>query len=402
MQQVSAMLANAYGIVFIGYGCIAAVLSVLLAAYVEVRVLSRLWRVPRETLRFPIINANVASAVLGVLPVGCFGVSVGPGMDADPWHVAHWYWLMHVAHAALLFLFSLGVEGGCLSLWRRQFTFVPARGEKWRGLAAANGVSYAILLAFVLLIPRARSDFALLPDTSWLTTDAPRLWYFDRDVGRICSIELNGRDRRVEFSAPPFTNEGIWTYEHRFALIPTIHVALVERNLGCWTAWRDRLRYQCPVVGAPSHHFVNDTEEFLLDRGCMDALSGVLKDVELADIRRGEVAAYQSIVGRRPWSEESSSSDYHVSTHLYWGDGSGSGLTLTDKTTGREYRFAIPIATAYLACRDAVVLAKYQLVVFRCAGWIMVLDPQSRRVGRLAKGDSILMPTDEFRASPIP
>jgi hypothetical protein len=36
------------------------------------------------------------------------------------------------------------------------------------------------------------------------------------------------------------------------------------------------------------------------------------------------------------------------------------------------------------------------LVVFRCGGWVCVMDPQTRQVGRLARGDSFVLESAWF------
>jgi hypothetical protein len=60
-------------------------------------------------------------------------------------------------------------------------------------------------------------------------------------------------------------------------------------------------------------------------------------------------------------------------------------------------RWGVKTGLHVLPCRDPVIVEETDLVLFRCGGWIMVLDPQARRIGPLARGDSVLMMLPPFR-----
>ncbi len=85
---------------------------------------------------------------------------------------------------------------------------------------------------------------------------------------------------------------------------------------------------------------------------------------------------------------------YRVETMLAGGGRSGFGLFVTGPQESID--FGIPAGPAYLACTEPFILPDPKLVVFRCSAWIMVMDIESQRAGRLVEGDSIVAVAPAF------
>ncbi|MCE5327699.1 MAG: hypothetical protein LLG01_14940, partial [Planctomycetaceae bacterium] len=76
------------------------------------------------------------------------------------------------------------------------------------------------------------------------------------------------------------------------------------------------------------------------------------------------------------------------------------GFGLSVKGHGEVRRFQVPATAAgsvlYLACAEPSILPERKLVVFRCSAWIMIMDIETGRAGRLVEGDSIVTMAPAF------
>lgn len=378
------MLANAY------LPAIAAVfggaVSLLLAIVLELPILRLIWRRPLVRLAGWVLLANLASAVAGMVPVDR---NVGPGMTADPWEVAQHWPRAYAIHLGLLLTLTLVVEGVVYAVMnRRAVQRVPGR-RLLGGILAGNVASYAVLAGLMLWRVSPDRSVHVLPDTAWLGPCDERVWFVEPGSHQLCSIRLDGADRRVEV-AEPLGRFDIYFYDvSLYALLPDSRsMVFVSPDL----EWRVAEAGATRSLGTR----VQSHEEGLA--ACWEvsaSLPAVLQALGLpTEADRPQVWSNIDDRTAHPVAMSDEVGAYRATTIIAGGGGSGFGLSVEGPHWKTEFK--IPAGPAYLACTEPAILPDRKLVVFRCSAWIMVMDIASGRVGRLVQGDSIVAAAPVF------
>lgn len=258
-------------------------------------------------------------------------------------------------------------------------------------VAVANAASYAVLLAIAFTSSHGRSDFEFVENADWLNAPADRLWYVS-DSRRLCSICLNGTDKRVVSDAKLGTFTPVWDNVSVYALIGSNKLLLVDdqnRWVECIGSVKRLTGHSLDTVAAgrfSDEHLWPLIQQLMVNEG--QSTSTSTSTTRANDIYFSRLPNDHHVV-------HAESSSVLIRGYVDAPNGLGNGLTVRRKHTGEEWKFSIPIAIGSLACREPIILDD-RLIVFRCGGTICVMDLDTRRVGCLARGDSIVMKTEPF------
>lgn len=378
------MLANAYlpAITAIfGAGA-----SLLLAIVLELPILLFFWPQPKRLAAW-VLLANLVSAAAGMVPVLH---NTGPGMTVDPWEV-HQHWLRtYFLHVGLLFVVTLISEGAVYALLNRRTAARITWSRLLAGLLVSNLASYAVLAGVMLYGIRPDHSVQLLPDTAWLKSCDERVWFVEPLSHHLCSIRLDGSDRRIETAEPLARFDTGFYCVSPYAILPDRQsVLFVAPDL----QWR--------VVEAGKTRSL-DIKVPTPDRGgniCTQvetSFTAALKRFsETQKIDKAQIWSNINSMTAHPVVMSDQTGAYKATTVIAGGGESGFGLHVEGPDT--KLTFKIPAGPAYLVCTEPALLPERKLVVFRCSAWIMVMDIESRRVGRLVQGDSFIMMAAAFR-----
>ncbi len=383
------MLADGLGGYLLGASLSLGILALLLAVVVEIPILALAWRRWSVRLVVWVVAANAASALFALVPAIKDLTWPMPGHDADPWIAAHAWWWTLAAKAGYLLLLTFLIELGVLILLTWKTCGLTPR-RLLAGATAANVVSYVALCAFIVWLPPHSDSLAFQPDTTWAPKDAGRVWFVEPQGFRVCSVGLDGDAPRTEVSCS--VQRGGWYLESysTYAWVPAEDTTLFTGEDGHWHTWRNGM-----------HETLQATTDdvYPMRYATWGSLQKALVELGIParDDPQSEPAVY--FTGTQDWlGTHAESARYEVYTSFSWFLGwSAWGVTVRDKQSGETLRWGVKTGLHVLPCRDPVIVEETDLVLFRCGGWIMVLDPQARRIGPLARGDSVLMMLPPFR-----
>jgi len=370
--------------VAVGLACTA------IAILVEIPIMTLIWRRLSWLVVGLVVVANLVSACAGGIPARSRYDFTMPDVTSDPWVAHTHYWQDFLPWVAILFVATCVIECLC---------FLPLRIRKKKrlslraliaGTVVGNAASYFIITGVIWYMPpKGTGDFEFLPDTSWVQPGDQRVWFCDPKSNYLCSVRLDGSDWRTE------TDQKLKRFDWYFEEI-SVYVLVPERNLvlyvdadGNWRVRegsRERVLCKMPLDA----HYMR--------RDIFERLPGLLPEMSASVIDEHEVieGVYFS-AGVHYWRSQAVGDKYKVNTHLAWGIGPDSwGVTVTTKEGGSKLRFGIKRGVTQMFCRDPEILEKEKLILFRCGGWIMVMDPVQHKVGRLVRGDSMVVHTPYF------
>lgn len=383
------MLANAYmpAITAIFTG----IFTLLLAMSVELPVLKLIWRRHLLVTVGWVLLANLASAAIGF--VRTF-YDAGPGWTADPWEVyqQNISWTRGIGVAILLIL-TLASEGAVYCFFGRLTKPRLSWLKLLVGLLASNLASYGIILTLIIWggSPQQNTDFR--SDTSWLHPCNERVWFVEPGSHHLCSICLDGTDLRKEVKEPLGR---FMTYQYNaslYAIIPeTKAVLYVSREREWCIAKGGTITSLGMSVQQGDHGYLRDSNVF-------EVFPAALRIVD--ERENIDLDAVWSNINPRLYSFVTVSDEaggFHAQSSIHGGGGSGTGLELKGPTG--DIDFKISAGPGSLPCNEPAILPDRKLVVFRCSAWIMVMDLESRLVGRLVPGDSLVAVAPAFKYAP--
>jgi hypothetical protein len=378
------MLANAYlpAITAI-FGAAA---SLLLAIVLELPILKMIWRRPLLRLAGWVLIANLVSAAVGMVPV--FN-DTGPGMGADPWEASQHWLRAYASRVALLFALTLLTEGAVyLILNRRALQRVPSP-SLLIGILVGNLASYTVLFGLMLWGMWPDRSAQLLPDTNWLHAGDDRLWFVEPGSHHLCSIRLDGKDRRTEL-AEPLGRFDIGGFDGSvYAVLPGQHAIAFLSPDRDWRVHEPAGTRSLAITAEPNQR------GFLDWRQVAEPFPKVIEKLrEPENHDPDQVWSNTNPRLRNPVVMSDEAQGYHVRTVVAGGAGSGFGLSV--EGPNRKLELKIPAGPAYLVCSEPAILPDRKLVVFRCSAWIMVMDIESGRTGRLVEGDSVVAVAPAF------
>jgi len=382
------MLADGLGGYLLGASLSLGVVALLLAVVVEIPILALAWRRWSVRLIAWVVAANAASALFALVPAIKDLTWPMPGHDADPWVAAHTWWWTLAARAGSLLLLTFLIELAVLILLTWKSRNLTTR-RLVAGTAAANLGSYVALCALIVWLPPHSDSLAFEPDTTWAPKDAGRVWFVEPQGFHVCSIGLNGESPRTE--VPYSVQRGGWYLESysTYAWVPAEDTTLFAGEDGHWHTWRNGV-----------HETLEATTDdvFPMRYATWSSLQKALVEIGIParDDPKSEPAVYFTGTQDR-LGVYADSARYEVHTSFSWFPGwSAWGITVRDRQSGEMLRWGVKAGLHVLPCRDPVIVEDADLILFRCGGWIMVLDPQARRIGPLARGDSVLMMLPAF------
>lgn len=371
------MLANAYLpaiMAIFGAGA-----SLVLAILLELPILRLVWRRPWLRLAGWVLAANLVSAGVGI---AALWNNTGPGMTADPLAVNRTWLQTYATRVTGLLVLTLILEGLVYLALNRGAKSQLRAGRLLGGLFVGNFASYGVLAGLVLSGMRPDGSTTLLPDTGWLSPTVERIWFVEPGTHHLCSIRLDGTDRRTEVAEP------LGRFETGFYDV-SLYAVVPERQSFAFVASDGQWRLAEPEGTRSLGLAAPRTSRRALDGiGVSGQLPQVLKATGLSKTPRPRV--WSNVLPRtcRPVFMKDEAGEWSADTVIAGGGGSGYGLTVGSVDARRTVR--IPAGPAFLACCEPAVLPDRGLVVFRCSAWIMVMDIATGRVGRVAEGDSLV------------
>jgi hypothetical protein len=391
------MLADSYFPIYLVFGPIAAILSLVAAIIIEIPVLKVLWKKPFWSVTRWVFFANLLSALFGVWPITCSRAMAQIGPLSDPLAVYQSYWRNQVLLAGLLFGTTLIIEfTTCFLLnWRRAGLSVRKLAA---GILIANLASYAALVtyAFTHFRPTGTSDFVFEPDAKWVRADNTRVWFVDPRA-RLCSVRLDGSDLRVEVNEILAHEEIVWSKSSFYAVLPQEDAILYADGSRTWHLHQRGEDTSLSPKLPEDWQYSFDRSQF------WPAMESVLQ--ETCRVRHDSTCppcpVFFFMHEWHNWFAELNSREYVIRTEAT-PDGAGGRIRLQPKDGGKELEFSVSNGLLNLGCLAPAVLEDKGLIVFRCGGWLMIMDPKARRVGRLVEGDSLLLQTPAFGPPPQP
>jgi len=375
------------------YSCSAGVGCVLAAAILETPVVRWMcggtWG---RALRW-VVLANVVSAIIGVVPVFMFKLGGAPGFDVNPIEVFEHHWRHQLRDVVILFGVSVVIEAGCIyGLSARARAGVsPTRIAA--SMFVANAISYFLIAALVVVPDFSTGDFELRPDTKWLRGASDRVWFVDPDTSELCSIRLDGSERRSELREKLGRFRAVWGAISLYAICPreqSIYFVSEDRQ---WQVARDG------VVRATGVEFLPESSLFMrytIRESLARALGGATGKTSQTSDEPGLPGVFFSGAVEAFGGHRDRCGTASVVTTPYFGDGSGSPIVVTGADDCPVLRFGIRVGIAWLMNFDPVFAPGCRLVVFRSGDSIMVLDREKRLVGRLVRGDSFVLSVEAF------
>ena len=384
------LLANGIGSALFYNSLIAGLLSLVVAFAIETPVLRLCWK--RKRIWRWVLAANVLSLAVGVLPTILWFRQPSPGELVDPWQWYQTIWLDVLRFSILIFLLTVFVEAATYLCINRK---VKA-GLSLRRIAittlVANTISYVPMVALLVHDARTTGSFTFLPDTTWIAAGDTRAYFVDQTSNQIHSIRLDGSDLRRELDdvLGRFLGE----------VHPTAFYALLDDD--------PRILYVAP-----------DRQWYVSDGDSTDRLSVSLPDFygnaypgdvgvslrkALEEVGVPQTSPEQDYVSDGAYLSSCTRFEWKVTSrqpgpYRIWSGqtpypGTGHGLGLWNDE--ESYGFKIWAGFLSLACNNPAVLPDDNTVVFRCGDSLMVMDIAQRRVGRLTRGDSLLLKLPQF------
>ncbi|UCG15790.1 MAG: hypothetical protein JSV19_10890, partial [Phycisphaerales bacterium] len=331
----------------------------------------------------------ILSAMAGLLPALSEKTSEGPNIDADPWETHQTHWQTFLLHVAALFVITVFIEflvyAGLNRLSMKRITM----HRLVRGTVASNLFSYVVLVGTVWLLPPRSDDFQFRPNSDWVKENPRRVWFVDQDSKQLCSIRLDGTDRRTEI-ANELCRIGWYLEQHSiYAVVPDYNMVLYvgeDEHWHCVHEGHDRALSASVAEAWPMRCHIWPTLQ--------DALSEV--GITVGDDESAAPTVFFAATDR-PWVTHAESSTYDVLTPLMWTVGVGSSrIQVKNNNSGDILTFGVKAGISVLPCRAPAITDNEDLILFRCGGWLMILDPARRTVGRLVRGDSLMLETPAF------
>lgn len=392
------LLADSYFPVYALWGPAAAVASLAAAVLIELPLLRLIWRTPIVRLLIPVLLANLISALCGIMPIIRHDTLVGIGVDSDPLETVRLYWHNQIWLAWRLFTITLMVEL-CIYLAFKYLARWPASVARvCVGTMAANIGSYALLVGYMFahLLPAVSPQFALLPDTSWVRAGSQRVWFVDSDSNLLSSIRLDGTDRQEEaLHQMPRCRELRYDNSGTYVIAPGCKAVLYTDRDFKWWARKDGHEDRLPLEPPRDFYWYALTPDDLW-LNVQQALSAAQCPVSSQPTPESDPPVFFFTRGK-PDTMTASDSDLSVTTH-YLPDGTGYGdpLRVEGSSTGTALSFGVSNGLLTLGCVEPAILKHEKLVLFRCGGWIMVMDLDARKVGRLVHGTCMVLQTRAF------
>jgi hypothetical protein len=388
------ILANAIGAALLLGSLLLGLLSLVIAVVVETPILRCWWR--RKGVWRWVLAANLASLAVGILPTIRCNAAPGVGEGIDPWA-----WHQHAASRVLLFsgaafLVTVLVEGAVYALMSR----IRAAGLSLRRIVTAtlvaNVVSYIPMVAYLVAQTRGTGDFTFLPDTTWAAADDTRVYFVDQATNQLCSICLDGSDRRTELGEPLGRFHAYVEPSAFYALLaddPCILYVAPDRR---WHA-RDHGTDRTLSITLPDDH------GFAMPHDVASSLQDALAEIGITRTTSTNGwfldGVYLSAWTYFEWDQASRiPQHYRFASGTTPISGTGTGLVLSEGGLPEPLSFRIWAGFFSLACQNPAVLPDENTVVFRCGDSILVMDVAARRVGRLVRGDSLLLKLPRFSA----
>ena len=391
------ILADALFAAMLLVGVCMGVASLVVAVLIETPVLWVWWRRKRLWLWVPF--ANVLSLLAGLFPATLLYVLPHPGEGIDPWEWYHTAWARVLVFTGIVWLVTVSVE--LLVYWwmNRTSAVRLSRGRLVLGTVAANVLSYVPMIAYLLYTGGHTGDFEFRPDTTWVAADDTRVYFVEQTSNRLHSIRLDGSDRRVELE------DVLGRFESDTQA--TAVYALLEGDA------------RVLFVGADRQWYVHDAEGSrrldvaLPRRGGRSFRADVTRSLRAALVEAGVVlpvsgddsgleGVYLSSSTRFEWDRgRGELKGGLISSGMTVYSGAGMGLRVPGEPSESMLSFGVAAGALALACNNPAVLPDDNTVVFRCGDSILVMDHARRRVGRLVRGDSLLLKLPEFSEIPI-
>ncbi|MEJ2436210.1 MAG: hypothetical protein P8Y53_24855, partial [Pseudolabrys sp.] len=232
---------------------------------------------------------------------------------------------------------------------------------------------------------RNTGDFKLHKTTDFLAGDHRRVWFVDAGTRQLCSINLDGTDRRTELETPLRRCGTMSGRISLYALIPNEETVLYVGKDDRWHA----------VQSGADRKLQTDFSEGYTTRGNIKLCSalGEIGRPPPADPGHDGIDGVYYSGSTYPLSQRDARGTLSVQCDTYWVDGSGSGLQVRGP---RKLDFRIPAGVASLACRNPVIIDE-RTILFDCGNAIAVMDLAARKVGLLAHGDSFVMCIPSFQ-----
>ena len=381
------MLADGLGGLLIAAWTEVGVVCLAIAILVEIPILGLIWKRFSWRVASLIVSANIASAFIGGIPAESLADLRRPDVLSDPWIVYNSYWHEFLPWIVILFLATCVIEGLC---------FLPLRFNKtkktniWRllvGTITGNVVSYLVLIGIIWYVPpRGAGDFEFLPDASWVNAGDQRVWFVDPDSQFLYSIRFDGSDRRRETDHKLHMFN--WMAEEIcvYAMVPEKNLILyvdADRN------WRLRKDDKEKVLSPMDSQCMRSEVFELLPELLPESIKPANEDKDIL-----EGVYFSASVPY--WRGRAISETYKVDTH--WACGIGPhywGVTVSDDSD-HKLKFGIKRNVTQMFCRDPEIIDEENLVLFRCGGWIMVMDPARQKVAKLTQGKSMVVLTPYF------
>lgn len=336
-----------------------------------------------------VIAANMASAFIGGLPRVFKDSLLHEDCTSDPWEISSHYWGDFLPTVLLLFAATCIVEFLCvLPLMRRDWgAFRPRR--LLSATVAGNVLSYALLVFIIWrLPPQGAGDFQFVPDTHWVPPSTRRVFYVDPFTERLCSIRLDGSGQQFESNEKALRFDWFLDSMSIYAVDSAARrVLYVDERRRWWSREGGKeqlLGRDLPENCRMRHELMQELPALLTGRPAgASATAESLPGVFFSG-------------GGHYWRRKASGEFGEVETHIIWAI-RNRGVTVN--SGGLKLHFGIKHRVREMFCRDPEVLDRERLVLFRCGGWIMVMDPVKRKVGRLVRGESMVIDTPYFSST---
>ncbi|MBN2448114.1 MAG: hypothetical protein JXO22_15395 [Phycisphaerae bacterium] len=388
------LLANAIGSALLLGSIVVGLLSLVVAVLIETPLL-RVWWGRKGVWRW-VLAANVVSLVAGVLPAIIWNSAPRPGEGVDPWEWHQAVWLHVLWFCAGLFGLTVCVETAVYAAANRRAAAGISTRRVLLATVVANTLSYVPMVWYLVESAQGTGDFLFSPDTAWVASAETRVYFVDQRTSRLCSIGHDGSDRRLELDEELGRFEGEAAPTTFYALLrDDQRVLFVAPNRHWYVSYGTDSRrlstslpeyYGCAYPGDAFASLRQALGEIGVIAAAHDTPDGpVLDGVYLSSSTRFEWRDWPTAMG-----------DYRIRSGTSPYPGTGWGLILSAPDPGDTLSFCIWAGFLSLACHNPAALPDDNTVVFRCGDSIMVMDVAERRVGRLVRGDSLLLKLPQF------
>jgi hypothetical protein len=310
-------------------------------------------------------------------------------MTADPWEAYQSNRMLLARCIATLFFVTLAIEAVLYALLKVSGR-LPVRWHRLLGaVLAGNIASYILIGGYVLSLPALTGDCQFVSDTAWVHATERRVWFVDPDSRQLSSIRLDGADRRLELSARLDRRECTWGPFSNYAFTQDCRlIAYVGEDQHWWVRQdqaTQRIDERLPAG-----------ESWPVDQRGLAAIlmrAQNASGTSISGIAPDRITGYAGRSGLYHRRSEGEKFDAHIWAGL--GYGLVAWLPRADARDGTYLDTRVPVRfgvrhglLGLVAC-EPTVLDPEGLIVFRCGGCIMVMDPIARKAGRLVRGDSM-------------